>query len=113
MEPERLNEFERALLTSIARHDAAILAILPDLLVGKREFTGLGGFTYFEQNQILSDLADRVLTLKGSISMPGVPMGRGAVLFLKAGQPAMLETFTYGDEQWNGVWDGFSIQETT
>jgi hypothetical protein len=113
MEPERLNEFERAILTSIARHEAGILVILPDLLVVKREFTGVGSFTDFEQDQILSDLGDRVLALKGSISMPGVPMGMGAVLFLKAGRPAMLETFTYGDEQWNGVWDGFSIQETT
>ena len=44
--------------------------------------------------------------------MPGVPNGMGAVLLLKGGMPECLELFTYGDDHWEGVYDGFSIEQT-
>jgi hypothetical protein len=36
----------------------------------------------------------------------------GAVLFLNGNQPECLEVYTYGLELWDGVHDGFFIEET-
>ena len=113
MEPESPTDFERAILEHLAREDPAIRAVLPRLLITTREFTGVGSFTYFQPVETLSGQGDRVVTLKGHIAMPGVPNGMGAVLFLGADQPPMLETFTYGDEQWNCVFEGFQILDIT
>jgi len=46
------------------------------------------------------------------IVMPGVSHGMGAVLFYRGEQPTFLEVFTYGEEYWDGVYDGFCIQQT-
>ena len=44
--------------------------------------------------------------------MPGVPNGMGAVLFCKGNRPHFLEVYTYGDDRWEGVYDGFAIEQT-
>jgi hypothetical protein len=36
----------------------------------------------------------------------------GAVLFLREEKPECLEVFTYGNVIWEGVHDGFSIEES-
>jgi hypothetical protein len=35
----------------------------------------------------------------------------GAVLFCKGDQPECLELYTFGNEYWNGVYEGFAIEE--
>ena len=37
----------------------------------------------------------------------------GAVLFWEGDQPKCLETYTFGAELWDGVFDGFYIQKAT
>src|SRR5262245_50013108 len=53
----------------------------------------------------------RMWTCKqGMIHVPGVPNGMGAVLFCSGWQPECLEIYTYGEERWDGVYNGFSIE---
>jgi hypothetical protein len=35
----------------------------------------------------------------------------GAVLFCEAGMPHCLEVYTYGNDHWEGVYDGFAIEQ--
>jgi hypothetical protein len=37
----------------------------------------------------------------------------GAILFCKDGKPATLETYTFGEEKWDGTYEGFSIARAT
>jgi hypothetical protein len=78
-----------------------------------REFTGVGSFTRFgsESSQRDPELGDQQLGLDGIIVVPSVPNGMGAVLVCTDGRPTMLETFTYGDELWDGTFANFSIQQ--
>jgi len=36
----------------------------------------------------------------------------GAMLFCENGKLNILETYAYGDEHWDGIYDGFSIEKT-
>ena len=100
------NEFELAVLNRIAAKDPAIGSI-NQLHVLSREFTGVGSFTNFVCPR---EGDERMFSLDDPIQMPGVPNGLGAVLYLKANQPKMLEIFTFGSDHWEGIYDGFSIE---
>ena len=82
------------------------------LHVLSREFTGVGSFTNFQVDESLPVAPGRHLDLDAEICVPGVPSGLGAVLFCKGDQPECLEVYTYGDEQWDGVYIGFTIEPT-
>lgn len=103
------NDFELAILERIA---PSIGASARQLHVLSREFTGAGSFTNFKCDESVPGLPDRQLLLDVPIHMPGVANGMGAVLFCKGDQPKCLEVFTYGDDHWDGVYDGFSIEQT-
>ena len=49
--------------------------------------------------------------LKPLIRVPGVPNGMGAVLHCRARRPKCLELFTYGDDIWDGTFEGFMFEE--
>jgi hypothetical protein len=83
---------------------------LTGLHVLSREFTGVGSFTRFQCEDSSRD-DKRQVSLGSLIAMPGVPGGMGAVLFCRGDRPECLETYTYGDERWDGTYDGFSIEE--
>lgn len=110
MRPEQveLNEFEIAILRRIADKHPAIEPFIRGLHVLSREYTGAGSYTQF-QCEAPGPVGH--LDLNALISMPSVPNGMGAALHCKAGQPDCLETFTFGVELWDGVFDGFSIDE--
>jgi len=57
-------------------------------------------------------MPQRQIGLDALIRIPGVPYGLGAVMFLNGDQPECLEVYTFGVELWDGVYDGFSIEET-
>ena len=73
----------------------------------------MGSFTNFRPDPSRRDpeLGDQQLGLDGLIVIPGVPNGMGAVLICTDGSPTMLETFTYGDDLWDGTFDNFSIHK--
>jgi len=106
------NEFELAILERLASKEPSIHAFVGHLHVLSREFTGVGSFTNFACDESAADAPDRQVGLDGLNKMPGVPNGMGAVLFCKGDRPKCLEVFTYGDNHWEGVYDGFAIEQT-
>jgi hypothetical protein len=75
-----------------------------------REFTGVGSFTTFKCTDGGKTESPRKFHLEGVIRMPSVQYGLGAILSCRRRQPECLELFTY-QELWDGVYDGFSIEE--
>lgn len=114
MRPGQLkpNDFERAILERIASKESLIRGSVERLHVLSREFTGVGSFTKFNCEESGVDGSEQHVGLGPLIKMPGVPNGMGAALFLKGGKPECLEVFTYGNDHWDGVYDGFSIEQT-
>ena len=112
MRPGQLepNEFEATLLKRFATQDPSLS--IDSLHVLSREFTGVGSFTKFLCGGSGETKWDRDLVLGAGISMPGVPSGLGAVLFCAGNQPNCLEIYTFGDEHWDGVYDGFAVRDT-
>ena len=103
------NEFEIAIIKRFAQQDPSIRKASNRLHVLSREFTGVGSFTNFKCIESQSSDEIRTIDLNAQINMPGVPNGLGAVLFCKGNQLDCLEIHTYGDDKWDGVYDGFSI----
>jgi hypothetical protein len=107
------NELERAILDHIADAQPALHPRLKDLHVLSREYTGVGSFTTFRTDKSGDAMEEQPVTLKELIHMPGVPSGMGAVLFCERGQADLLEIYTFGDDHWDGVYEGFSIGGAT
>jgi hypothetical protein len=107
----RPNDFELAILERIAGNEPSIRGSVQQLRVLSRELTGAGSFTKFRCDESVGSWAERHLSLDATISMPGVAGGLGAVLFCKCGQPECLEIYTYGEDHWDGAYDGFSIDQ--
>ena len=117
MRPGQLepNEFERAILERIAEEVPSIRPSLKDLRVLSRKYSGCGCDTEFlrKETGTKDDVGwDREVGLNVLIHMPGVPSGLGMALFCAGAQPDCLEIFTFGNEYWDGVYEGFSIDET-
>jgi len=106
------NELEQAILDRIAKDESWLQMPAAGLHVLSREFTGVGGYTKF-----LCDLPESANDphpgLKPEIRLPKVPSGMGAVLWCRANQPSCLEVYTYGDELWDGTYEGFYLDEST
>ena len=113
MRPGQLkpNEFERAILDLLVVQSPEIGESLESLHVFSREFTGVGSFTNFSCGESDVGMLKRRIGLNASIHMPAVPNGMGALLFCKGDQPACREIYTYGNEHWDGVYVGFTIEE--
>ena len=104
------NELEIAILDRIAQEHPSVRPFLRRLHVLSRKYTGVGSFTNFRCDDVAEDAPREDLSLNGLIVIPTVPNGLGAVLFCRDGKPECLETFTYGDDHWDGVCEGFSIE---
>lgn len=107
------NEFELAILERIAARSPSLRTYLIKLHVLSREFTGVGSYTNFKCEDKGPEIVEQRIGLDGHIVMPKVQNGMGAVLFCEGDQPKCLETYTFGDELWDGVFEGFVIQKTT
>lgn len=105
----RPNEFELAVLERFAKDEPWLKGPFDSLHVLSRKFTGVGCFTSFVCNEV-GDVESQAPGLRALIHMPGVPNGMGAVLFCKGTSPECLELYTYGDDHWDGVYDGFSFE---
>ena len=113
MRPGQLepNEFEVAILDHLAQDVSAIVPLIVKLHVLSREFTGVGSYTNFDCPESAAVLGNQAIGLNALISMPNVPSGMGAVLFCEEGKPKCLETYTFGEEPWDGIFEGFSIKK--
>ena len=103
------NEFEIAILERLAQKRPGLQPAIRRLRVLSREFTGVGCYTNFLCEEFVPELGNDMLGLDELISMPNVPNGMGAVLHCEDGKPKFLETFTYGDDHWDGVYTEFTI----
>jgi hypothetical protein len=107
-----LNELEEAILKLLAKEYPSLGKLISQLSVLSREFTGVGSYTNFRCLASSDELGNQQIGLQALISIPSVPNGLGGVLFCENGKPMFLELFTYGDDKWDGVYDGFKIKET-
>jgi hypothetical protein len=106
------NDFELAILERLASKESSLRVAVGRLHVLSREYTGVGSYTNFACEDSSANAPDKQVVLDNLIMMPGVPNGMGAVLFCKGDTPKCLEVFTYGDDHWEGVYDGFTIEQT-
>jgi hypothetical protein len=111
MRPGKLepNEFEIAVLNSFAQQDPRLTCHIAKLHVLSREFTGVGSFTRFQYE---GTEPERYLVLEAQVHLPQPENGLGAVLFCRGDHPICLELYTFGDEDWDGVYEGYSITQT-
>jgi hypothetical protein len=107
-----LNDLEVATLQRLALTSPSLDPLIGKIRVLSREFTGVGSYTNFQCPDTAPDLGDRKISLEALISMPNVPHGMGAILFCENGKPTCLEIFVYGDGNWDGLYEGYSIEET-
>jgi hypothetical protein len=109
--PDKPTALEVAILDRMAVQDPSIGASLVGLRVLSRDFTGAGSFTEFRREFPAAETQHRHIGLDVLIRIPALANGLGAVLFCKGNTPERLEVYTFG-EDWDGVFDGFSIEET-
>ena len=111
MRPGQLqpNDFELAILKRIMRQEPSLPPLPVQLSMLSREFTGVGSYTNFQCDQP-DGAPKRQIGLNALIRIPGVPSGLGALLFCRGDEPVCLEIYTFGDEHWDGVFEGFSIE---
>jgi hypothetical protein len=107
------NEFELAILERLAAESPPLLVYMRNLHVLNREFTGVGGYSKFRYADKGAQTSLQPISLGDLIIVPGVQSGMGAVLFWQGDQPKCLETYTFGAELWDGVFEGFHIQKAT
>ena len=108
-----LNDFEKAVLKRMADQAPTLSSTISVLALSSRKLTGVGSFTNFASNEtFVFDTSTGPLALDVPISMPGVQLGLGALLFFNVNSIAFLEIFAYGDHAWDGHWEGFSFEES-
>ena len=114
MKPGQLfpNDLELAILKELAIEEPVLIKHLKELHVLSRKYTGVGCYTEFSPIKLLSlATGDKQIWLDSLVVVPGVKIGLGAVLFCQHGNPMCLEIYTFGDNCWDGVYSGFSIQK--
>jgi hypothetical protein len=107
------NELELAILQRMAAKNPPLLAQIGSLHVLSREFTGVGCYTNFKCEGDSAHIAEQRIGLDDLIEMPNVQNGLGAVLLCLGGLPTCLETYTFGAELWDGVFEGFRFKKRT
>jgi hypothetical protein len=115
MKPGQLqaNEFEVAVLERISADLPCIHPLILKLHVLSREFTGVGSDTNFAAlPETVFGSSKSPISLSSRILMPGVANGMGALLFFEPSRSLVLETYTFGDDFWDGDYTGFSLQST-
>jgi hypothetical protein len=112
MRPGQLkpNDLEVAILARMAKQEPFLADFIERLQVLSRQFTGVGSFTNFKCDQSAVETPRRHVSLDALITMPRVPNGLTAVLFLNGAYPECLEICTFGDDLWDGVYDSFAIE---
>ncbi len=109
MRPGQLhpNELEKALLERLASENPDAQISIAQLHVLSRKFTGVGCFTEFLVKGQPPALR-RVLELAVHVTIPGLQHGLGVVAFREEDK-LTLELYSFGDEMWDGVFDGFAV----
>lgn len=111
MRPGQLNvnALEMAILQRMVAAHPPLAPLIAELHVLSREFTGVGSYTNFRHPNDSPDPPDGRIGLDVLITVPGVRNGLGSILFLKDDLPLCLEIYSYGEDLWDGLYDGFAF----
>ncbi len=105
----KLSEFEIAIVKAIGKHQPAILDVIDELKVKKREFNGPGLYVDFEPIEGVVNHHVQLLDLFGEISLPN-GLILSAHIEMSDGKPEFLEVHTLPLTDWDGNHDGFVIK---
>lgn len=103
-----MNEFEIEIIKAIGKHQPAILDVIGELEVTKREFTGPGLYVDFKPIKGVVDHHVQILDLFGEIQLPNGLL-LTAHIEMQSGKPIILEVVTLPLTDWDGNYDGFVI----
>jgi hypothetical protein len=99
---EPLSLLERAVVEVIAKHNWSAFRV-DGLRVKKRENTGVGRYTYFD-DMYQQALPDGTYAAPGAIiEMDGIKNGLYFVIDVSSSAINFLELVTGGDESWDGI----------
>jgi len=107
-----LNELEIALIERIALENPNDHLSVGNLQVLQRTYTCVGSFTDFLVKDRPKTAERRVIGTKACVIIPGLQRGLGVVAFLE-GNTLMLELCAFGDEYWDGLFEGFTLVPPT
>lgn len=111
---DELNELEKQLMMAILEENKRLYpSLLPrfDLIkVKKREFTGVGSFTFFEDGT--SELLPRNAALSSEkiLMLNGLDNELSYELILSEGKIDFLEIVTNGLDEWDGKHENFELK---
>nr|WP_315202939.1 hypothetical protein [uncultured Flavobacterium sp.] len=109
---EKLNEFELAVLNSIAKEYPFLEEHIPYLRVKNREITGIGMYVNFVYSQDVRiknpDFNNASLSTNENIEMENLEYGLGFEVDIIDGKVNFIELITYG-ENWDGTIKEFKI----
>jgi len=99
-----MTTLELAVLEKISEDYPELRAVLDDLKVIKREYSGAGSFTHFQtlKNRIKNIPEFKRLSLNTVVHISELENGLGGFLEVSECSPEMLELYTFGEELWSG-----------
>jgi len=95
MQNNLLLNLEQEALQLLLRRHQLLLGQLHNATITKREFTGVGFYTYFHVDQVVSCEEDMHISGVGGKLNNSIQIG--FLLFVKKGKLSCLEGFTYDD----------------
>ncbi|MCC9044162.1 hypothetical protein LNQ81_15935 [Myroides sp. M-43] len=107
-----MNEFELAVLNSLAKDYPFLKEHIPYLRIKNREITGVGMYVNFVYSQEIKisnrDFYNVSLSTNENIEVESLEYGLGFELDITDGKVNFIEFITYG-ENWDGVINKFKI----
>ncbi len=104
-----MNSFELEIIKAIGKHNPPLLAVLDQLQLSKREFTGAGCFVDFNPLEEPIETNTQILDLFGTIHLPDSTQ-LSAHIEMERGIPKTLEICCLSPKGWNGISEGFKIE---
>ncbi|WGO99465.1 hypothetical protein QFX18_05240 [Saccharophagus degradans] len=104
-----LSGFELEIIKAIGKHQPAILDVIGELKVEKREFTGPGLYVDFMRVKGTVNHHVQILDLFGEIKLPS-GLVLSAHIGMSGGKPEFLEVCTLPLTNWDGNYEGFVIK---
>jgi hypothetical protein len=108
---QELNEIELKLIDGLTTKYPSLKSHIPHLKVTERQATGVGmyvNFAYANFNEKLENL-NSLFSNEENIEIPDLKYGLGYVIDISDGEIKYIEFITYGEENWNGKFDGYRI----
>jgi hypothetical protein len=106
-----LNEIELTLLDGLTTKHPSLKSHISHLKVKERKATGVGMYVNFEYINFEEKLENlnSLFSNEENIEFPNLKYGLGYVIDITDGEIKYIEFITYGEENWNGKFDGYRI----